>query len=422
MSVFSNALQQLKQAAQYLNLPPHVLQTLQHPERILQFSFPVALDNGTVRVFEGYRVQYSSARGPYKGGLRYHPQANIDEIKALGFWMTIKCAVVGIPLGGSKGGIAVDPHKLSQAELERLTRAFTRQLVPFIGPEQDVLAPDVNTNPEVMGWIVDEYKKVTGKLVPAVTTGKPLALGGSAGRVAATGQGGMYVFEELARKLKLVPRQTRIVIQGFGNVGYNFAKLAHKAGYQIVGLADSRGGIYANHGKGMDPAHVMEQKRARGVIAGCYCIGSVCDCTNYRSMTNKQILEAPADVLVLAALENQITQANVGRIKAKVILEMANGPVTPEADVKFRKRGVTVVPDVLANAGGVTVSYFEMVQNLQQYYWSEAEVYQKLKPIMVQAFQEVWQRTQELKVDLRTAAYVVALERLAQAIEARGKQ
>lgn len=421
MSVFGNAMTQLKRAALYAKLSSSTIEQLKHPERTLQFSLPVTMDNGEVRVFEANRVQYSSARGPYKGGLRYHKQSNLDEVKALAFWMAIKCAVVDIPLGGGKGNIAVDPKTLSTAELERLTRAFTRKLVPFVGAERDVLAPDVNTNPEIMGWVVDEYSKIVGHNVPGVVTGKPLALGGSAGRTAATGQGGMYVLDELAKKLKLNPKKTRIIVQGFGNVGYNFAKLAHRAGYQIVGVSDSKGGIYSNHGKGMDPEKVMEQKQARGMIAGCYCVGSVCDCENYRGMTNSQILEAPAEVLVVAALENQITGKNAGRIKAKVVLEMANGPVTPEADVKLAKRKITVVPDVLANAGGVTVSYFELVQNLQQFYWKEEEVLSRLKPIMVQAFDEVWQKAQELKIDLRTSAFVLALERIGRAMEAKGK-
>jgi glutamate dehydrogenase (NADP+) len=283
------------------------------------------------------------------------------------------------------------------------------------------LAPDVNTNPEVMGWVVDEYSKVVGRFVPAVVTGKPIELGGSLGRTAATGQCGIFILNELVGKLKLDPKKTRVTIQGFGNVGYYFAKLAHEAGYKIIGLSDSKGGIYSNGGAGMDPDHIMQDKKARGIIAGCYCVGSVCDCENYRAMTNKQILEAPTDILVLAAMENQITRENAGRIKAKVIIEMANGPTTPEADVKLARRGIIVVPDVLSNAGGVATSYFEMVQNLQQYYWTEAEVLQKLKPIMVQAFKQVWQKAETLKIDLRTAAFVLALERISQAMEARGK-
>ncbi|MFH1867169.1 MAG: Glu/Leu/Phe/Val dehydrogenase [Patescibacteria group bacterium] len=421
MSVFNNAMQQFKKATGYAKVSPEALEQLKKPERVLQFSLPVVVDNGTTRIFEGYRVQYSSARGPYKGGLRYHPQTNLDEVKALAFWMGIKCAVVDIPLGGGKGGITVDPKKLSKEELERLTRALTRRLVPFIGPEQDILAPDVNTTPEMMGWIVDEYSRVIGKKVPGVVTGKPLELGGSQGRAEATGMGGLMVLNELVKKLKLNPKQTRIIVQGFGNVGYNFAKLAFEAGYKIIGLSDSQGGIYSKKGISMDPEHVMQDKKARGLIAGCYCMGTVCDCKNFKQVTNKQLLELPTDILVLAALENQVTGENAGRIKAKVVFEMANGPTTPEADVKLAKRKIIVVPDVLANAGGVTVSYFELVQNLGQYYWTEKEVIEKLKPIMTRAFGDIWQKAQELKIDLRTAAFVLAVERIGKAIEARGR-
>ena len=421
MSVFNNALAQLKKATQYTSLKPSTLEFLKRPERQLQFSLPITMDDGAEKVFDGFRVQYTSARGPYKGGLRYHPQTNLDEVKALAFWMGIKCAVVNIPLGGGKGGITIDPKKLSQAELERLTRALARKLAPFIGPEQDILAPDVNTNPMMMAWIADEYSRVVGKKVPGVATGKPLEQGGSAGRTEATGQGGLYVLNELVKKLKLTPKKTRIVVQGFGNVGYNFAKLAYQAGYQIIALSDSKGGIYSKTGINMDPDNVMKDKKARGLIGGCYCIGSVCDCKNFTAVTNKQILELPTDILVLAALENQITTANVGRIKAKVVFEMANGPTTPEADEKLAKRKIIVVPDVLANAGGVTVSYFELVQNIQQYYWTEKEVMDKLKPIMVEAFNDIWNKAGELKVPLRVAAFVLAVDRIGQAIEARGK-
>ncbi|MFA4937048.1 MAG: Glu/Leu/Phe/Val dehydrogenase [Patescibacteria group bacterium] len=421
MSVFNNAMQQLKKAAGYAKVFPEALEQLKHPERVVQFSLPVVMDNGATRVFESFRVQYTSARGPYKGGLRYHPQTNLDEVKALAFWMGIKCAVVDIPLGGGKGGITVDPKKLSKNELERLTRALTRRLVPFIGPEQDILAPDVNTTPEMMGWIVDEYSRVVGKKVPGVVTGKPLELGGSAGRAEATGQGGLFVLTELAKKLKLNPKKTRIIVQGFGNVGFNFAKLAYQVGYKIIGLSDSQGGIYSKNGISMDPEHVMQDKKARGLIAGCYCIGTVCDCKNFKQVTNKQLLELPTDILVLAALENQITSKNAGRIKTKVVFEMANGPTTPEADVKLAKRKIIVVPDVLANAGGVTVSYFELMQNIGQYYWEEKEVMEKLKPIMTRAFNDIWSKVQELKIDLRTAAFVLAIERIGKAIEARGK-
>jgi len=410
MSVFANALKQLKQAASYAKIPSAIIEQLKKPERILQFSFPVTMDNSEVRVFEGYRVQYSSARGPYKGGLRYHPQTNLDEVKALAFWMAVKCAVVGIPLGGGKGGITVDPKKLSEAELEKLTRAFTRKLAPFIGPEQDVPAPDVNTTPQIMAWVRDEYERVVGKKVPGVVTGKPLNFGGSQGRTPATAQGGMYVLEELIGKLKLKPKQVSVAVQGMGNVGGIMAQLLHQAGYHVAAMSDSKGGIY--NPKGLDVPAVERFKKQTG---------SLKNFPGAKPVTNAQLLELPVTILIPAALENQITGKNAGRIKAKVVFELANGPTTPEADVKLAKRKIIIVPDVLANAGGVTVSYFELVQNIQQYYWNEREVIAKLKPIMVTAFRQIWQRVEQLKVPLRTAAYVIALERIGQAIEARGK-
>ena len=410
MSVFANALKQLKQAQVYAKIPAAILEQLKRPERILQFSFPVAMDDGTIRVFEGYRVQYSSARGPYKGGLRYHPQTNLDEVKALAFWMAVKCAGAGIPLGGGKGGITVDPKKLSVGELERLTRAFVRRLAPFIGPEQDVPAPDVNTTPEIMAWVRDEYERVVGKKVPGVVTGKPLNFGGSAGRTPATAQGGMYVLAEVMEKLKLKPKQVTVAVQGMGNVGGIMAQLLHQAGFRVVAMSDSQSGIY--NSKGLDVPIVERFKKQTG---------SLKNFPGAKLVTNAKLLELPVTILIPAALENQITEKNATRIKAKVVFELANGPTTPEADIKLARRKIIVVPDVLANAGGVTVSYFELVQNLQQYYWSEGEVMAKLKPIMVTAFKQIWQRAEQLKVTLRTAAFVIALERIGQAIEARGR-
>ena len=410
MSVFANALKQLKQVQVYAKIPAAILEQLKRPERILQFSFPVAMDDGTIRVFEGYRVQYSSARGPYKGGLRYHPQTNLDEVKALAFWMAVKCAVVGIPLGGGKGGITVDPKKLSVGELERLTRAFVRRLAPFIGPEQDVPAPDVNTTPEIMAWVRDEYERVVGKKVPGVVTGKPLNFGGLAGRTPATAQGGMYVLAEVMEKLKLKPKQVTVAVQGMGNVGGIMAQLLHQAGFKVVAMSDSQSGIY--NSKGLDVPIVERFKKQTG---------SLKNFPGAKLVTNAKLLELPVTILIPAALENQITEKNATRIKAKVVFELANGPTTPEADIKLARRKIIVVPDVLANAGGVTVSYFELVQNLQQYYWSEGEVMAKLKPIMVTAFKQIWQRAEQLKVTLRTAAFVIALERIGQAIEARGR-
>ncbi len=402
-------MQQLRTAAKHTNLSSSVVERMKHPERSLTLSLPVTMDDGSVRVFEGYRVQYSSARGPYKGGLRFHPQTNLDEVKALAFWMAVKCAVVGIPLGGAKGGVTLDPKKLSRGELERLTRALARKLVPFVGPEQDVPAPDVNTTPEIMAWFMDEYSRTVGRQVPGVVTGKPLSLGGSQGRTPATAQGAMYVLDELAQKLKLKPKQTTVAVQGMGNVGGIMAQLLHQAGYRVVAMSDSSGGVY--NPKGLNVPEVERHKKQQGTLKGF---------PGAAPVTNEKLLELPVTVLVPAALENQITNKNASRIKAKVVFEMANGPTTPEADVKLARRKIVVVPDVLANAGGVTVSYFELVQNLQQYYWDEGEVFAKLKPIMVQSFKRVWQRADQLHVPLRTAAYVVALERIGQAVEARG--
>jgi len=410
MSVFANALKQLKQAQVYAKIPAAILEQLKRPERILQFSFPVAMDDGTIRVFEGYRVQYSSARGPYKGGLRYHPQTNLDEVKALAFWMAVKCAVAGIPLGGGKGGITVDPKKLSAGELERLTRAFVRRLAPFIGPGQDVPAPDVNTTPEIMAWVRGEYERVVGKKVPGVVTGKSLNFGGSAGRTPATAQGGMYVLAEVMEKLKLKPKQVTVAVQGMGNVGGIMAQLLHQAGFKVVAMSDSQSGIY--NSKGLDVPIVERFKKQTG---------SLKNFPGAKLVTNAKLLELPVTILIPAALENQITEKNATRIKAKVVFELANGPTTPEADIKLARRKIIVMPDVLANAGGVTVSYFELAQNLQQYYWGEGEVMAKLRPIMVTAFKQIWQRAEQLKVTLRTAAFVIAIERIAQAIEARGK-
>ncbi len=410
MSVFNNALQQLKVASEYLNLSPGVLEQLKQPERILQFALPIIMDDGSTKTFTGFRVQYTSARGPYKGGLRFHPQTNLDEVKALAFWMGIKCAVAGIPLGGGKGGITVDPKKLSKGELERLSRALSRRLAPFIGPEQDVPAPDVNTTPEIMAWMGDEYNRIVGKQVKGTFTGKPLEAGGSEGRTEATARGGLYVFLELAKKLKLNSKTTTVAVQGMGNVGGIMARLLHEEGFKVVAMSDSKGAIY--NPQGLNPMDVEKYKKERGVLTGF---------PKSKSISNNQLLELPVTVLVPAALENQITKSNVGRVKAKVIFEMANGPTTPEADEKFGKKNVVVVPDVLANAGGVTVSYFELVQNIQQYYWTEKEVNEKLKPIMVKAFNDIWNKAQELKVSLRTAAFVLAVERIGKAIEARGK-
>ena len=420
MNAFNNALAQLKKSAELVGLDKDIWERLKSPDNVLQVAIPVRMDDGGLKVFEGYRVQYNNSRGPYKGGLRFHPKTDLNEVKALSFWMAIKCAVAGIPYGGAKGGITVDPKKLSVGELERLTRVFTQKLAGFIGPEKDIPAPDVNTNPQIMAWMVDEFSKIKGYNVPGVVTGKPLEVGGSLGRNEATGLGGFFVFERLAKKLKLNPKKTTVAIQGFGNVGSNLAIFLHKAGYKIVAVSDSQGGIWNKNGHDMDPVEVMKAKKKAGQIDGCYCKGTVCDCLNFSKIDNEKLLELPVDVLVPAALEGSINEKNAGRVKAKIVLEMANGGVTPEAEEKLNKKGVVVVPDVLANAGGVVVSYFEWVQNLQNYYWGLEEVNQKLEKIMDDSFEAVWQRKEKYQTNLRMGAFALALERIEGAMRARG--
>ena len=405
---FKSALKQLNNAAKLMNLDPDIHEKLKMPKRELHISVPVKMDDGSIKVFEGYRVQYDDTRGPAKGGIRFHPDADINEVKALAFWMTFKCATVGIPFGGAKGGVTVDPKKLSETETERLSRSFIRQLRDFIGPEKDIPAPDVYTTPQIMGWMMDEYSQLHGKNSPAVITGKPLEIGGSEGRGYATAQGGVYCTLKLAEKLKLKKGAT-VVIQGYGNAGSYMAKILAKKGYKIIAVSDSKGGVLDN--KGLDPIKVEKHKAKTG---------SVADFAGAKNITNEQILELKCDILVPAALENVITDKNAGRIKAKAIIELANGPTTPEADAKLVKKKIIVVPDILANAGGVTVSYFEWVQNLTNYYWSEKEVLAKLEPIMDKSFDLVWKNTEKYDCDMRTGAYILATDRIAKAMQARG--
>lgn len=416
---FANAMRQLKKAATVAQLDPLFIASLQKPQRIMEANLSITMDNGAVQTFTAFRVQYNDARGPFKGGIRYYPKVDLNEVKALAFWMTMKCGVAGIPMGGGKGGIIVDVKKLSAREIEALSRAWVRAFAKYLGPRTDVPAPDVYTTPQIMGWMVDEYSRLTGNWEPAVFTGKPLAIGGSQGRTEATGFGGAMIFEELAKKLKIKKGAT-VAVQGFGNVGYYVAEKLHDMGYKIIALSDSKGGILDVRGKGMDPANVLKSKKEKGMIDGCYCLGSVCDCENYKQITNDQLLQLKVDVLIPAALENVITAKNVGKIKAKAIVEMANGPLTPDADEKLFRRKIPVVPDILSNAGGVTVSYFEWAQNLSGVYWTKAEVFKKLREVMTISFNDVWAAAEKYKVDLRTGAYVVALKRVEDAMKARG--
>jgi len=397
---FQNAQIQLSRAAAIKSFPEDFLVRLRSPEREIKVFIPLKMDDGSTKIFEGYRVQYSNARGPYKGGIRYHPATDVDEVRALAFWMTIKCAVAGIPMGGAKGGITVDPKKLSKNELEQLSRGWVRMLYPVLGPKIDVPAPDVNTTPEIMVWMADEYERLTGDKSWATFTGKPVEKGGSEGRGAATGMGGFYVFDAL-RELVGLPNQAKVVVQGMGNVGGNAAKIFKDHGHVIVAMSDSKGGIINE--KGLDPEEVEEYKRKQGSLHGF---------PGAKEITNGELLALPCDVLIPAALENQITKDNAADIKAKLVLELANGPTTPEADDALFARNIPVVPDVLANSGGVTVSTFEWEQNLKKEHWSEEEVFKKLKEMLDRETKNVWVRAQTAKTDLRRAAFVIALERI----------
>ncbi len=406
---FESALQQLENAANILKLNQDILLQLQKPQRTISVSIPVKMDDGKIKVFEGFRVQYNNARGPYKGGLRYHPQVDMDEVKALAFWMSIKNAVVGVPFGGGKGGIAVDPKQLSPGELERLSRKFIDLIYRNIGPQIDVPAPDVNTTPEIMGWMVDEYGKLVGHVVPAVITGKPLDQGGSEGREEATGFGGVEVLKAAAVELKL-PTGASVAIQGFGNVGAHFAALAEAAGFKIVAVSDSKGGIY--NPEGLNVEQVKKFKTETGSLKGL---------AGAAEITNEALLELPVDVLVPSALENQIHEENAPKIQAKLIVEMANGPTTPGADIILKQRGVWVIPDVLANSGGVATSYLEWVQNLEESHWTREEVLGKLTKYMIDAWQNVLAIMKKHDTDFRNAAFILAINRIAQAMQEKDK-
>ncbi len=414
MSLFENTLAQMSRAARLMNLDAAVETILKNPDRIIEVSLPVRMDNGTLKVFRGFRVQHSKIRGPYKGGIRFHPEVDMEEVKALATWMTMKCAVVGIPLGGGKGGVIVNPKELSSGELERLTRTYANAVAPFIGPKMDVPAPDVYTTPQIMAWIADEYSKLQGHNVLGVVTGKPLEVGGSKGRDTATSQGGIYVLEEVLRAQGKTAAGMSVAVQGFGNAGAHVAQLLHKAGFKIVAVSDSKGGLHCP--TGLDPEKVMACKTEKGEVSVCTMAGEGCV-----SLSNEALLALDCDILVLSALENQIRKDNAAAVKAKLILELANGPVTPEADEILKDRGIPVVPDILANAGGVTVSYFELVQNEMNFYWTAAEVDERLKKIMQAAWNAVEEIAQEFKCTYREATFIVAMRRLESAYKARGR-
>lgn len=410
---YDNVVSTVKHAASLLQYDSSDYEAVLHPERELKVSVPVRMDDGSVRVFEGYRVQHSTSRGPAKGGIRYHQNVNIDEVKALAAWMTFKCAVVNIPYGGGKGGIICDPSELSEAEIRRLTRRFTAMIAPIIGPEQDIPAPDVGTNANVMGWIMDTYSMLKGHCVPGVVTGKPLELGGALGRSEATGRGVMITALNILRALHLPISGTTVAVQGMGNVGSVSAKLLHMAGMKVVGVSDVSGGLYC--ADGLDIPNIIQYlSEKRGNLLKDY------KKENVVHITNEELLELDTVLLVPAALENQIHAGNADKIQAKVIVEGANGPTSVEADEILKKKGIILVPDILANAGGVIVSYFEWVQNIQSVNWSEEHVNEQLKEIMDQAFKSVWDISQEKGTTLRTGAYLIAVKRVIDAKNLRG--
>ncbi len=409
LNPYHMAVQQFEAAANKINLSEDMREVLRQPKRELTVNFPVRLDNGRVKTFTGYRVQHNVNRGPAKGGIRYGPDVTLDEVKALAMWMTWKCAVVGIPFGGAKGGVICDPKQMSSAELERLTRRYTSEISIIIGPHSDIPAPDVNTNSQVMAWIMDTYSMHEGFSIPAVVTGKPLSIGGSEGRNDATATGVLFVTRRAARRIGMPMRGARVSIQGYGNAGSVAARLFHNEGCKVVAVSDTRGGIYNE--SGLDPAAVLRYKQERG---------SVIDFPKAQRVGVQDVLEVPCDILVPAATEGVLTATNADRVQARIVSEAANGPTTPQADKILFEKGTIVIPDILANAGGVTVSYFEWVQDLQSFFWGVEEITQKLEMIMNRAFAAVAEKADESHCDMRLAANMIAISRVAEATQIRG--
>jgi glutamate dehydrogenase (NAD(P)+) len=403
------AKEQLRRVAELFGVDPNLVNVLQECKKAVVVSVPVTMDDGTIQALEGYRVTHNIARGPSKGGIRYHPDVELDEVKALAMWMTWKCALMGIPFGGAKGGIRINPKKLSQGELQRMTRRYTSEIINEIGPEKDIPAPDVGTNAAVMAWIFDTYSMNKGHSVLGVVTGKPLNVGGSLGRLEATAHGALYCIQEAVRKREMRMDDLRVAVQGFGNVGSFLAKFLAEQGATVIAVSDSRGGIYNE--AGFDMAAVLAHKQETGALEGL---------RGAESITNDELLLLDCDVLAPCALEQVITSSNADQVKAKIIAEGANGPVTPAADEILDDRGILILPDVLANAGGVVVSYFEWVQGLQEYFWKEDEINSKLRDITTRAFNETWRTMEERKTSMRLSAYGLAVRRVADATITRG--
>ncbi|MHA7965182.1 Glu/Leu/Phe/Val family dehydrogenase [Paenibacillus sp. CAU 1782] len=408
LNPYQIAQQQVDAAASLLQLPEEITGILKRPMRVLTVNFTARMDDGSIRVFEGYRSQHNDAIGPTKGGIRFHPDVTLDEVKALSMWMSFKCGVVGLPYGGGKGGVICDPRLHSKGELERISRAYMEAIADFVGPDKDIPAPDVYTNAQTMGWMMDTYSRLKGKYSPGVITGKPIILGGSKGRNEATAQGCVYTILAALEDMGLAPEDASVAVQGFGNAGRIAARLLSEAGCKIVAVSDSKGGIYLQDGLDIAEAERLKDEGALASYKGA------------EAISNEQIIGLNVDILVPAALENVITAANAHTVQAKIVAEAANGPTTPEGDRILAKKGTVVIPDVLANAGGVTVSYFEWVQNLMHYYWSEAEVLEKLENNMIHSYRAVRDLAKEFSVDLRTAAYMIAIKRISAAMQARG--
>jgi glutamate dehydrogenase (NADP+) len=417
-SVFHDAIARLERIGEEVGARPELIELLRRPLATLEATVSIRRDDGTRSYFDAYRCRYNDTLGPTKGGIRFHPKVAPDEMKALALWMTLKSAVMGIPYGGAKGGVAVDPKELSPMELERLARAYVRAMADFIGPETDIPAPDVYTNSRIMGWMMDEYETIHRIKAPAMITGKPIRLGGSLGRDEATGRGAFLCIRELARLRDLEPRSTRVAIQGFGNAGYHVARLLSLEGYPIVAISDSKGAIYRE--SGFDIESLYEGKQGTRTLRGVYCQGSICSLVKHEQITNERLLELDVEILVPAALEGVIDSHNADRIRAPIIVEVANGPIAAAADRILQDRNILVVPDVLANAGGVSVSYFEWVQGRSGLQWTIDEVRKRLAAMMVGAFCEVWETSRRNGSTLRSAAYAVAYQRLEEALLAHG--
>lgn len=409
LNPFLIAQKQVRWAVTELGLPEAVYEILKQPLRVLEVAIPVVMDDGSVRVFTGFRSQHNDAIGPTKGGLRFFTEVSADEVKALSMWMTFKCAVLGLPYGGGKGAIICNPKELSRRELEALSRGYIQAVSQIVGPEKDIPAPDVYTNPQIMAWMVDEFSRVRERNAFGLMTGKPLIIGGSAGRSEATGRGCVIVAAEAAKTLGIDIRKAKVVVEGYGNAGSVAARLMHEMGATVVAVNDSKGGIY--NPRGLDPAAVLAHKNKTGSVAGF---------PGASALGNEELLELECDILIPAALENQITERVAGLVRARVISEAANGPTTPEADVILAEKGILVIPDILASAGGVTVSYFEWVQNTMNYYWTESEVNEKLAEMMARSFQAVYRMHVDKKVTMRRAAFMVAVSRVAEAMKVRG--